>query len=233
MAKILFGNIAADARGSTGGVVFSRNRNGAYVRQKVSPVQPRTYAQTQLRTILSGLAKAWRALTDGQRTTWAVLGASCTRTDALGQAYNLTGLQAFVMQNVQRQIQGDAVQDTANPLSDAAILGAPITTADKSANSVEISPLILHAPTTPGRVVVFATAPMSPGKTYISNSKYRQVGIFATDTAGPWDISDNYNALYGNVANYAVGQKIGIKVLVYDSNDNPRTDIRATTAIVA
>jgi len=55
VAKIQFGNIVADARNSVGGVVYSRNTWGAYIRQKVSPVQPRTPRQNEMRANLAEL----------------------------------------------------------------------------------------------------------------------------------------------------------------------------------
>ena len=70
IARILFGNIVSEARGKLGGVVFSRNTSGAYARQKVSPVQPRTPAQLNQRSRLTAVSKVWETLTQNQREAW-------------------------------------------------------------------------------------------------------------------------------------------------------------------
>ena len=70
MAKIKFGMMMTDARGKLGGQVFSKNRSGAYVRTKVTPVNPRTAAQPLSRSILGTLSASWSGLTEVQRRSW-------------------------------------------------------------------------------------------------------------------------------------------------------------------
>jgi hypothetical protein len=55
MAKIKFGMMMTDARGKLGGHVFSKNRSGAYVRTKVTPVNGQTTAQTGVRAIFGAI----------------------------------------------------------------------------------------------------------------------------------------------------------------------------------
>ena len=70
MARILFGNMVADVRGKLGGIVYSRNTGGAYARQKVSPVQPRTPSQLNQRSRMAETSKLWDTLTQNQREAW-------------------------------------------------------------------------------------------------------------------------------------------------------------------
>ena len=53
MAKILMTAIVADIRNKLNGSVFSKNRYGAYVRTKVTPVNPQSTAQQNTRNNLS------------------------------------------------------------------------------------------------------------------------------------------------------------------------------------
>lgn len=51
MALIKFGMMMTDARGKLGGHVFTKARNGATIRTKVSPANPQTSAQSLSRSI--------------------------------------------------------------------------------------------------------------------------------------------------------------------------------------
>lgn len=100
MARITYGNIVAEARGKVGGVVFSRNTGGAYVRQKVSPVQPRTPAQLNQRSRLTAVSKVWETLTQSQREAWKSFSLSPKKRDVLGLAKQRTAQQMFMFCNL-------------------------------------------------------------------------------------------------------------------------------------
>lgn len=82
------------------------------------PVNPNTSKQSTVRNNIQELSQAWKDLTPAQRTGWAALGAQMTRQDSLGQAYNLTGLQAFTSLNMNLKTL------SASALFDAPILAA-------------------------------------------------------------------------------------------------------------
>jgi hypothetical protein len=100
MARVLYGNMVADARGHVGGVVYSRNTGGAYVRQKVSPVQPRTPAQLNQRSKLAEISKLWDKLTNGQRLAWKDASVGFRRRDVFGLAKQRTAQQMFMYCNL-------------------------------------------------------------------------------------------------------------------------------------
>ena len=54
--KIKFGAIVVDGRNKIGGHVMSKNRAGAYMRTKVSPVNPRSLDQMSVRSRLSAIS---------------------------------------------------------------------------------------------------------------------------------------------------------------------------------
>lgn len=56
--KIKWGMMMTDGRGKLGGQVASKNRAGAYVRTKVTPVNPRTTQQQAIRTLFGSIASA-------------------------------------------------------------------------------------------------------------------------------------------------------------------------------
>lgn len=97
---IQFGPGIADARGSIGGNTFSRNRFGAYMRARTTPVNPQSSRQNLIRAAISALAGQWsQVLTQAQRDAWEVYAASITRSNKLGQQIKLTGFNMFVRSN--------------------------------------------------------------------------------------------------------------------------------------
>lgn len=100
MARVTYGNIVAEARGKLGGVVFSRNTAGAYVRQKVSPVQPRTPAQLNQRSLLTEVSKVWGTLTESQREAWKSFSLDFKKRDVLGLGKQRSAQQMFMFCNL-------------------------------------------------------------------------------------------------------------------------------------
>lgn len=114
MAKILLGAALGDARGSVGAHTFTRGRNGAVLRQKVSPVQPRSSSVLTIRSQFSSLSKYWaNSLTDDQRAGWIALANVTNYTNVFGNTYHPTGLQLFQSCNRNMDVIGEAHIDDA------------------------------------------------------------------------------------------------------------------------
>lgn len=129
MAKVKYGAMVTDARGSIDGVVYSKNRYGGYVRVKVSPTQPRTESQTLVRTSFGGNSKDYSTLlTDAQRTSWANFAASFPRTDVFGNSQILSGLAMY--QSINRILAQVGV---------AALLDPPVDLSVTALTSVVLS----------------------------------------------------------------------------------------------
>lgn len=96
MALIKFGVGISDARGSVGGTVFSRNKSGAYMRNRTVPTDPGTTPQTKIRACMGQVRNAWfHVLTDAQRAAWAVYATNTPLTNRLGDSFNATGWNMF------------------------------------------------------------------------------------------------------------------------------------------
>lgn len=97
--KAKFGAIVVAGSGKVGGHVFSKNRGGAYMRTKVTPSNPNTVAQQNVRAILSSLSQSWSTLTEGQRLAWSNAVADWTSTDIFGDIKNPSGINLYVRLN--------------------------------------------------------------------------------------------------------------------------------------
>lgn len=102
MAKIKFGMMMTDARGKLGGQVFSKNRAGAYVRTKVTPVNPQTALQQEGRELLGSLSQQWGLLTQAQIDEWNQAVDEWKTTDVFGDIKKPTGKNLFVKLNMVR-----------------------------------------------------------------------------------------------------------------------------------
>lgn len=100
MALLILGPMAAEARGSIGGTVFSRNRFGAIARQRIKPVNPGSARQTSVRTQMATLQGHWRdTLTQTQRSDWENYAASTPLTNRVGGESRLTGPNIYIRSN--------------------------------------------------------------------------------------------------------------------------------------
>jgi hypothetical protein len=100
MAKVKFGALASDARGKIDGVVYSKNQFGAYIRQKVSPVQPQSPRQTLVRERQTTLSKRYSTvITEAQREAWRGFALTNPVPDVFGDPQALTGIASYVRLN--------------------------------------------------------------------------------------------------------------------------------------
>ena len=102
MAKVKFGTVIADIRGSIGGVTYSKNAFGAYAKSKVSPTNPQTAGQLNTRRIFTGLTKTWQSLTQLQREAWTDFGTLYGVPDGFGETKPISGIAAFTRSNIVR-----------------------------------------------------------------------------------------------------------------------------------
>lgn len=100
--------------GSFGGLTFSHNRGGNYIRARTIPVNPSTSFQNFVRSVVSDLSNLWtNTLTEADRVKWDLYGTNVPITNALGESIFLTGLNHYVRSNVGRAQAGLARQDVA------------------------------------------------------------------------------------------------------------------------
>lgn len=197
MAKIKFGMMMTDARGKLGGQVFSKNRGGSYIRTKVTPSNPQTQAQAQVRSNLATLSTGWNGLTADQIAQWNGSVDDWTSTDVFGDIKKPTGKNLYVKLNVNLLNSGQPT--VANPpakidLPALVDIDADVTTAT---NTLEIAGLPVFAD---GVYQIEACAPVPRGVNFVKN-KFRVISYETQATAGIVDVSASYIAKFGLVAN--------------------------------
>ena len=140
MAKINFSGIAGvDMRNKLNGSVFSKNRGGAYVRTKVTPVNPQSTAQQNARNRLSTQSQNWRGETESARQSWIDASPNFPYTDIFGNSKTLSGFQLYVKFNSNLSYIGEAAISTAPAAVAIPSLAITALVADDSANTVIIT----------------------------------------------------------------------------------------------
>jgi hypothetical protein len=114
MAIVKLGGGVATASGSLGGMVFSRNAAGPYVRTRAVPINPATEYQTSLRGYVAQLTSLWStALTQAQRDGWEAYNVNVLLPNSLGDPRMVGALAHYVRSNVSRLQAGEPRVDTA------------------------------------------------------------------------------------------------------------------------
>lgn len=80
MARIATGSIVADIAGKVGDEIFSRNRQGPYVKAYTVPVQPNTSEQILVRGYMAAANTQWTNLTNSQYTEYVAFAKQFSRS---------------------------------------------------------------------------------------------------------------------------------------------------------
>lgn len=193
--------------GSIAGTTSSRNRFGQYRRTRAIPVNPATSFQGTARARMGNNAAAYRALTDAQRAGWEALGVYMTRTDSLGQQYNLTGFMAYCSVNNNNLAAGNVVVSTAPALTTPDALTSVTITSTAAALSIAYTVTPLSAGT---RLFSFVSPQRSAGRSF--EGDFRLVAVSAAAAASPADIFAAYVARLGTPV---VGNRIFYSLQLY------------------
>src|SRR5437660_7275288 len=220
MALIKLGALAQDVRGSLNGTTFSRNKGGAYVRTKVSPVQPVSAFSANSRQAFKIVSQTWAALlTDANRAAWIAFAALHPFINVFGDSIILSGIAFFGAAMKRLQQLGFPIFDVPPSVwsCDPPGVIAPVMAVDGVGNvSLLINPA--NAPSGGGiTAYLFATPVLAPGVTP-QNTDFRLVNsIDGTIRDNTYDFGTAYKARFGGLVPN-VGDKIAIKYAYLDTD---------------
>lgn len=172
--------VYSEARGSVNGVTYSRNRYGAYTRNRAKPVNPSTTLQTAVRAAFTSISAAWRALTAGQRDAWTGYSLTVPKTNKVGDTINLTGNAMYVACNQPRvTFLGPTNRVDAAPTNTGTIPLSPMTTLNITSGtvvSVQPSSSDTWTANTNNALLVFASRPQNASIAFFKGP-YQFAGI--------------------------------------------------------
>jgi len=205
--KIKWSGIAVvDGRGKINGSVASKNRSGAYMRTKVTPVNPQTSAQVAARNVLSNFSQAWSGITQAARDAWNSAVGDFQTTDIFGDLRSPTGKNLYTKLNANLVSVGLAAIGV--PPLPSSVPSLSITSLDIAIGAVQFD-ATFTGDNAAVSYQVWATPGVSPGVSFVK-SEYRQIGAVAGGGGSPYDFSADYIAKYGNPA---VGTKVFVKMV--------------------
>lgn len=213
MAKIKFGLVVTDARNKLGGHVFSKNRAGAYLRTLVTPVNPRSSTQTNVRALFGQISKAWSELTEAQRNAWRSAVDSWKRTDVFGDLKRPDGKALHQRLNQQAQVVGYPKIVTPDEPSEVASAIAASATFALVNDALVITPMSTSADST---IQLFATPQMSQGTQFVKD-KLRVIYFAKGSTYDNGEAFDAYENRFGTPK---VGDNIHVGIRYIDANGN-------------
>jgi len=203
--KIKWGALVVDGRNKIGGQVASANRAGAYLRTKVSPKQPRTTYQTNVRAVFSAISSGWKVLTAANQILWNNAVAAYKSSDIFGDIKTPSGFNLYQRLNNNLTQCGIAnISTPPLPISVSQLTSASLAAVHAGAIT------FTYAPAVPAgeAMILRATPAISPGKSFVK-SEFRTIGKFLAADVSPLVITAAYNAKFGAVG--AAGQKIFVE----------------------
>jgi hypothetical protein len=208
--KVKLNSLLDDASGKFGDNVFARNPSGLYLRKNTLADQPNSERQISIRDRFSIFAARWATLTEEQRVGWNSLARQITKAGKYGDLYNPSGHQLYIALNTTRGEFALAALDDAPFAPEAlpAVLDfAPALSLDGTGALV----LQLGPATAIGsRGLVFATEPMSAGRSVVSESSYRLITTVAVGDLLSLSLGEAYEGKFGTPAS---GVKVGVKLI--------------------
>lgn len=226
--KVKWGALMVDGRGKIGGQVASKNRAGAYMRTKVTPVNPQTSAQSGVRANLTFMSQSWQLLTEDQRAGWNGAVQNYARTDIFGDIKNPSGFNLYLRLNLNILAAGGGVISDVPVDTFAPELVTFTAAPDSAAGDFDITfsptPVPLNT-----AYVIECTEQTSAGKSFVKNL-FRTVQVLPAADATPTNIFANYTAKFGSLI---AGKKITVRVKAVNLISGLASTPTVVSAIVA
>jgi len=109
MARIIYGPIITDIKGSIGGMTFQKNGSGTIARLKPRKTKTNTQKQRDQQPRLKEVQAAWNTLTLVNKILWNDFAAINKKIGLDGQEKTLTGYQWFLTINENRLLFDDSI----------------------------------------------------------------------------------------------------------------------------
>lgn len=179
--------IFSEASGSVGGLVYSHNAGGQYIRARVTPTNPGTPQQAAVRQAFGGLLPAWiETLTEVQREAWRTYAAQVGLRNAFGDLRYVSGVNHYLRGNTLRVAFGFPRADDGPTIFDLGYYALPTFSVDAAADTVAVAfnPLDDWVGEDDAHMIVYASRPQNPSINYFQGP-YRFAGTVAGNAVTP------------------------------------------------
>jgi hypothetical protein len=191
------------ASGSVAGSTYSRNANGAYIRNKAIPTNANTLSQQAARARFSAVSVGWKDLTNAERASFQERISEYPYIDSLGQTKTYTASQLY------KYLNGTLVQSGLTPISTCqppvSLLQVMsiLCIADQSAINIGFDEFYFSDSSTlvPDNcsLVIYATSVLPASITNVKRSQFKVISISgATEDLTALNLTTQYEAVFGN-----------------------------------
>ena len=224
-----------EGRGKIGGTVLQKGRSGAIARVKVTPVNPQSSYQQEVRSRLASLSSTFRTLGESVVNAWnAAANSGFTTTNVFGDTVKRTGHGLYVGLNLNLNSVGEGAitnppvpEGVPSPFSIDPSAAAGANTFFIAANFGGGTPTVLPADT---NMRIYATPPLSGGINF-TKSLYRSIDfLVAGDNTGTENVRAAYVARFGALV---AGQRFSVKVQTINVNTGESGVPFTATVVVA
>ena len=226
--KVKFSGVGiTDGRGKFGGSVASRNTFGAYVRNKVTPVNPQTPSQSAVRATFADISQGWRDLTQTERDAWNEAVVNFIGTDVFGDSLEPTGFNLHQQLNLNLASIGLPFITSPPAPADVQSLTNLDLAEGGGGGSLEVdSTDAIEADTD---FIIKATVGLSAGVSFVK-TELKSIQIVDSVDSFPIDITTAYLAVFGVFP--AAGAKVFVEMIgVNDISGQRGSGIKASVII--
>ena len=178
--------------GSIGGTTFARNRGGQYARSRISPLNPATSRQSQVRATLASLSNRWTTvLTQSQRDAWDLYASNVPLTNNLGEQIFVSGINMYVRANsVLLDTDNDVADDGPTTFTQGPSV-IPTLAVDEATDMIEITNLGDFDPGDPDIGFLLQMGPPQNAGINFFSSPFRKIyGAEVTDAVPTFPVDD-------------------------------------------
>lgn len=208
MARIKYGALATEIRGSVGGTTFQSNKYGFTIKNKPLMARPNSEATLVSQRILSQVVQAWASLTSTQQALFNSYAASFPQFARNNLSAILSGYNVFVMWNCTRLASNSPISLTTDmydvvfpPIAPSVTNSAGVLSVDMNADYDE--PDVAWA--------CFISPVVRPSINF-PPSTFRYM-INGTSTGGPFNITSLYLSVFGSLP--TAGQLVFLRAVPY------------------
>lgn len=202
MASIKMGAIITDIKGKVGGTVFQGSKTGVTMKNKSAAATSDGSSKltkadagrvVSPQSNMSSIATSWKALSEGNKTSWNMAAPDFPFTNKYGVPYTGSGFQLFMSVNSNRLVIGEPILNTAPAvpiLDNMAPFGLNWTTL--------IAFTLIPTADIPAdaKCQLYATRGMSAGRAP-KPGDFRLIEVIATWSGVTHDIQTQYIAQFG------------------------------------
>lgn len=225
MAKIKWGMMVVDGRGKLGGHVLSKNKAGSIVRTKVTPANPRTTFQQQVRGLLGSISAGWSGLSAAAIAAWNAASADWAKTNEFGDPVTLSGKALYQALNQNLLLVGAAAISVPPLKEDMPTNVLTAAAVDTTAETITLT----GAASSANYYIVLEATPIVPNGMENVTTKYRRI---YSALSNAYVAADAYTALEDRFGTPTVAGKMFIRVKYIALNGQASTP-QAVQAVVS